>query len=174
MMPNQKQRFKTKPRPNLKPTGGRGDVKMLRSARERVIQTLAYEAIGLLIILPCYAFVTDHAVADSILLLVAVSIATMSWACLHNVIFDYVEARLTGRVASDRPQMLRLIHAASTEVTSVLVTTPVIVWVGGFGWWQALMVDFGLTVFYAAYAYCFHMVFDAMRPMSLPLPNLKN
>jgi uncharacterized membrane protein len=147
---------------------------MLRSARERAIQTLAYEAIGLLIILPCYALVTGHAVADSVVLLVAVSIATMSWACFHNIIFDYVEARLTGRVASDRPQLLRLIHAASTEVTSILVTTPVIVMVGGFSWWQALMVDIGLTVSYATYAYCFHIVFDAMRPVCAALPRLES
>jgi uncharacterized membrane protein len=143
---------------------------ILRSGRERLLQTLLYEVGGLLIVLPLYALVTGHAMKDSLLLLVAVSIATMTWACLHNVIFDYVEARRTGRVASDRPQVLRLIHAASTEVTSILVTTPVIVLTGGFGWWQALMVDIGLTLFYASYAYVFHLAFDALRPVTLVLP----
>ncbi len=107
---------------------------VLRSARERLLQTLLYETVGLLLVLPCYALLTGHAASESLALLVAVSIATMSWACLHNLGFDYVEALTTGRVASDRPQLLRLFHAASTEVTSILVTTPVIVFVGGFGW----------------------------------------
>lgn len=138
---------------------------ILRSGRERFLQTLLYEIGGLVLVLPLYAMVTGHAMADSLVLLVAVSIATMSWACAHNIGFDYVEARLTGRVASDRPQLLRLVHAASTEVTSILVTTPVIVLMGGFGWWQALMVDIGLTLFYAAYAYVFHLGFDWMRPV---------
>ena len=138
---------------------------VLRSARERLLQTLLYETGGLLLVLPCYALVTGHAVAESLALLVAVSIATMSWACLHNLGFDYVEALMTGRVASDRPQVLRLAHAASTEVTSIIVTTPVIVFVGGFGWWEALLVDIGLTLFYAAYAYGFHLVFDWARPV---------
>ena len=138
---------------------------VLRSARERLLQTLLYEAGGLALVLPCYALVTGHAVAESLALLVAVSIATMSWACLHNLGFDYVEALMTGRVASDRPQVWRLIHAASTEITSILVTTPVIVLVGGFGWWEALLVDIGLTLFYAAYAYGFHLVFDWARPV---------
>jgi uncharacterized membrane protein len=143
---------------------------ILRSGRERLLQTLLYEVGGLLVVLPLYALVTGHAMKDSLLLLVAVSIATMTWACLHNVIFDYVEALRTGRVASDRPQVLRLVHAASTEVTSILITTPVIVLAGGFTWWQALMVDIGLTLFYATNAYVFHLVFDALRPMSVALP----
>lgn len=144
---------------------------IMRSAQERLLQTLLYEAGGLLIVLPCYALVTGHAFADSLVLLVAVSIATMTWTCVHNVGFDYIEATLTGRVASDRPQYLRLIHAASTEVTSIIVTTPVIVLAGGFGWWQALFVDIGLTLFYAAYAYGFHLVFDALRPVrAIQLP----
>ena len=140
---------------------------VLRSARERLLQTLWYETDGLLLllVLPCYALVTGHAVVESMALLVAVSIATMSWACLHNLGFDYVEALLTGRIASDRPQVWRLIHAASTEITSILVTTPVIVLVGGFGWWEALLVHIGLTLFYAAYAYGFHLVFDWLRPV---------
>jgi uncharacterized membrane protein len=143
---------------------------ILRSGRERLLQTLLYEAGGLLIVLPLYAWVTGHSMDESLVLLVAVSIATMTWASLHNIAFDYVEARLTGRVASDRPQLLRLAHAASTEVTSILVTTPIIVLVGGFGWWQALLVDVGLTLFYAAYAYGFHMGFDFLRPVSAAVP----
>jgi uncharacterized membrane protein len=147
---------------------------ILRSARERLLQTLLYEVGGLLLVLPCYAFVTGHAFADSLVLLVAVSIATMTWACVHNIGFDYMEAAFTGRVASDRPQILRLTHAASTEVTSILVTTPVIVLVSGFGWWQALFVDIGLTFFYAAYAYGFHLVFDAFRPVRAALRPVKH
>jgi uncharacterized membrane protein len=135
-MPKKIHHHKTSYRPNPEHCGGQKECNMLRSARERAIQTLSYEAIGLLIILPCYAVVTGHAVADSVVLLVAVSIATMSWACLHNIAFDYVESRLTGRVASDRPQGLRLVHAASTEITSILVTTPVIVLAGGRPSWS--------------------------------------
>jgi uncharacterized membrane protein len=143
---------------------------ILRSGRERLLQTLLYELGGLLIVLPLYAIITGHALADSMVLLIAVSVATMSWACLHNMAFDYMEALQTGRVASDRPQFLRFIHAISTEVTSILVTTPVIVLMGGFGWRQALLVDIGLTLFYAVYAYSFHLVFDAVRPVCAPIP----
>jgi uncharacterized membrane protein len=36
------------------------------------------------------------------------------------------------------------------------------------------MVDVGLTIFYAAYAYGFHIVFDALRPVRKVLPSLEN
>ena len=39
--------------------------------------------------------------------------------------------------------------------------------VGGHGFWEAVAVDIGLTLFYTAYAYVFHMVFDRLRPVTL-------
>jgi uncharacterized membrane protein len=138
---------------------------ILRSTRERCLQTLLYEAGGLVVVLPLYAVITGHTVADSLLLLVAVSIACMTWAAVHNTMFDSVECRLTARVASDRPQRWRLVHAFSHEVSSIVVTNPVIMLVAGVGFWEALLIDIGLTLAYTVYAYFFHLGFDALRPV---------
>ncbi len=141
---------------------------VLRSARERLLQTVLYELGGLLLVTPLYGIVTGHTAAEAMFLLIAVSIATMSWAAFHNTVFDYFEQKHTGRVASDRPQALRFVHAASTEVTSVIVTTPVIMAIGKYGFWDALLVDIGLTLIYSAYAYLFHIAFDFIRPIQIP------
>jgi uncharacterized membrane protein len=138
---------------------------IMRSARERAIQTFAYEIGGLAAVTPLYGLVTGHTGADSLLLLSAVAVTCLAWAAVHNTVFDWIEARQTHRVASDRPQRLRLVHAASHEFSSILVTTPVIMLVTGFGLWQALLVDIGLTVGYMGYAYVFHVVYDRMRPV---------
>ena len=45
------------------------------------------------------------------------------------------------------------------------MTLPIVMWMGGFGFWAALAVNIGFTVFYAAYTYIFHIVFDWLRPM---------
>jgi Chlorhexidine efflux transporter len=37
---------------------------------------------------------------------------------------------------------------------------------GGHGFWRALAIDIGLTLFYAVYAYGFHLVYDRLRPVS--------
>lgn len=137
----------------------------LRSIRERAIQTLSYEAGGLLLAVPLYAAVMDETGSESATIIVCLSLAAMVWSPIHNCLFDLVDLKITGRVASDRPHTVRLVHAASHELTSCLVTVPIIMAISSFGFWQALAVDIGLTLLYTAYAYVFHIVFDWLRPV---------
>ena len=137
----------------------------LRNARERVLQTLLFEAGGLLLVTPLLAWVTGAHTGESLLLLVALSVAVMVWATIYNTVFDRVEARLAGRVASARPHRLRVLHALGLEVSSVLATLPIIVAMTGLGWWQALAMDIALGAVYAAYGYLYHWLFDRLRPV---------
>ena len=139
----------------------------LRSLRERVIQTVAFEAGGLLIAAPLYGWVFGRSGFDSFLLLMAVSAVLLLWLPIHNTAFDLCERRMTGRLASDRPQKLRIAHAISVEFTSTLVTWPVIVFLGGHGVWVALAIDLGLSAFYVLYGYLFHLGFDRLRPVQM-------
>ena len=138
----------------------------LRNLRERFIQTLAYEAGGLLLVTPIYALVAGKKAAESFTLMVALSVLVMIWSPIFNTLFDWVEGRTTGRSASDRPHRLRLLHAALLEVTSVVVTLPAVMWLGGHDFLSALAIDVGLTLAYAAYAYVFHFSFDKLRPVT--------
>lgn len=138
----------------------------LRSARERFYQTISFELGGLLLAAPLCALVFGKSAQASLALVLAISVAAMAWSPLHNTVFDWLDLRLTGRTASERPHGLRLVHAASNEVTSTFVTVPVIMWIAGLAFWQALALDVTLTLFYGAYAYVFHLGYDRMRPMS--------
>lgn len=137
----------------------------LRSARERILQTLCFEGLGLLLVAPLYAWVSGAHTGESFVMVAAVSVAVMVWAALYNTAFDMVERRRTGRVASDRPHGLRTLHAIGLEVSSVVVTTPVIWAMTDLGWWGALLADLGLAVAYSAYAYLFHWGYDRLRPV---------
>lgn len=137
----------------------------LRTIRERALQTIAYEAGAFLIAAPLYALIAGHGASQSSLLVIAVAVACMIWAPLHHTLWDWLEWRFKHRLASDRPQWLRLLHAASHEVSSIIVTTPVIMLVGGHEFWHALMVDIGLTLLYSVYAYFFHIAYDWLRPV---------
>lgn len=139
----------------------------LRSLRERVIQTAAFEIGGLLIAAPLYGLVFGRNSFDSLVLLMAVSAALLLWLPIHNTGFDICERRMTGRSASDRPHKLRIAHAISVEFTSTLVTWPVIVFVGGHGVWVALAIDLGLSAIYVLYGYLFHLIFDWLRPVQV-------
>jgi uncharacterized membrane protein len=137
----------------------------VRSWRERALQTLAFELGGLLIVAPIWTLVTGATAAESVTLLICLSAAVMAWMAGYNTVFDLAEARLAGMVASDRPHARRVLHAVGLEVTSALVTWPLIAVVAGLGWLEALVADLGLTIAYAIYGYVFHLGFDRLRPV---------
>lgn len=86
---------------------------MQRSGIERILQTLIFEAGGLVLAVPAYEATFGRGADQGLVLMVALSVAVMIWTPLHNMLFDRAEYRLTGRPASARPPSLRLIHALS-------------------------------------------------------------
>jgi len=150
----------------MPPPPGEAAAPALRSARERLIQTLCFEAGGLLLVAPLYALASGSGAAASFGLVAALSLVVMAWAALFNTVFDLVEWRCCGRVASDRPPRWRVLHAVLHEASAVIVTWPVIVALTGLSWAAALLADLGLTLAYAAWAYVFHQAYDRWRPVS--------
>jgi uncharacterized membrane protein len=140
----------------------------MRSLRERVIQTLSYELGALLIAAPLYQWLFSVTAGESLQLLVTLSVAVMLWSPLHNTVFDWLDARWFDRVASDRDGLSRWVHAFSHEISTLVVTLPLIVWIGGYAWFDALLLDLGLTLFYTLYAWVFHWCFDRLRPVKAP------
>jgi uncharacterized membrane protein len=138
---------------------------MLRNPRERIFQTILFEAGGFVITLPVYLLYAGHAPGEGALVVAALALAVMLWSPLHNTLFDLIDLRMSGRVASDRPHGLRVVHAVSHEVTSVIATTPLLMWLGGHGLAEALMIDLGFTLAYAVWAYVFHLLYDRWRPV---------
>ena len=137
----------------------------LRSTRERVIQTLWFEGIGLLLVAPLYASVAGAGMRESFAMVAVVSMVVMAWSAVFNTVFDRIEWRWTGRVASDRPHRLRSLHALLHELTAMVVSCPVIYAMTPLSWGEALLADLGLTLAYTAYAYAFHVGYDRLRPV---------
>jgi uncharacterized membrane protein len=139
----------------------------IRCWRERLVQTLWFEALGVAIVSPLYAAITEAAMDDSVVLLSALSVAVMGWSALFNTAFDRIEYFCLGRLASDRRHGLRVLHTIGHETTTAVVTWPLIVALTPFGWLEALLADVGLSLTYAVYGYCFHLGFDRLRPVRL-------
>lgn len=137
----------------------------IRSWRERVVQTLWFEGIGLLLVAPLYAWVSGGGGGESLRLVATLSLVVMVWAAVYNTLFDVVERRRTGRVASDRPHAWRTLHAIGLESSAVLLTWPVIWALTDLSWGAALLADLGLTLTYMAYGYAFHWGYDRTRPV---------
>jgi uncharacterized membrane protein len=137
----------------------------IRTWRERVAQTLWYEGIGLLLVSPLYAWASGSGGSESLMLLATLSLVVMAWAALYNTLFDLVERRCTGRVASDRSRGVRTVHAIGLESSAVLLTCPVILVMTNSSLAAALLANLGLTAIYAVYGYAFHWAYDRLRPV---------
>ncbi len=143
----------------------------IRSWRERGLQTLWFEGLGLAIVAPLYGWAASAGVGESFSLVAALSLVVMAWSALFNTVFDVVEFRLTGRVASARPRLLRVVHAIGFETTAMGVSVPVIYAMSDYDWMQALQADVALTLAYVFYGYVFHRLYDRWRPVSVrPMP----
>jgi uncharacterized membrane protein len=137
----------------------------VRNLRERILMTLALEAGGLIVVIPLFAALTNTSPSESAALIIAVSIVVMVWSPIHNLLWDHNESRHTGRVASDRPHHLRIVHALTHEVTSALLTVPVILLMTNYTFVGALLADLGLTVFYTFWVWLFNLAWDGWRPV---------
>ena len=137
-----------------------------RSGTERALQSLAFELGGLVLAVPIYQAVYGGSPKENLVLMVALSLAALVWNPLHNRCFDAVEYRLTGRIASDRPHGLRIVHAVSHEVTPIMLTLPLILLLSPHGLGAALALNVGLTLSYVAYAYIFYLIYDRLIPVA--------
>lgn len=139
---------------------------MLRTARERLLQTAACETGWIVLAVPAYALLFDQPVVQSSLLVMALWLAGLAWSPVFNTVFDLAEWRLARRAASDRPTRLRLVHALAHEASSVVVTAPLIMIIGGHGLLEAIAIDIGLSILDATYTYLFHVAYDRLRPVA--------
>ncbi|MEP7297980.1 MAG: PACE efflux transporter [Burkholderiales bacterium] len=146
-------RCSTKPRPAI------------RDLRERVIQTLWFELLGLALVAPLFAYFSGVSAGDSFALLLALAIVVTFWSGLYNSAFDLAELHLAGRVASERPHRWRVLHTVGLETSAIVLTWPLVVAFTTLGWREALLADIGLTLAYIAYGYVFHIAFDRLRPV---------
>jgi uncharacterized membrane protein len=138
----------------------------IRSFRERVIQTCWFEAIGLLAFTPLLALTMQENASASLTLLIALSITAMTVSALFNSAFDWLEYRHLRRRASDRPHLIRLLHAGMMELCITCATLPLVKFALNTSWLDALWIDLGLLILYAVYGYFFHLFYDHIRPVT--------
>ncbi len=115
--------------------------------------------------MPAYALVFGTTTSDGFIMIAAISLAVMLWSSLYNTAFDWLDWFRHRRVASDRPTGLRVVHAVLHEITSMLVTLPLLIVLGGHSFYAALATDIALTLFYTAYTFVFHLAYDRWRPV---------
>jgi uncharacterized membrane protein len=133
---------------------------------DRIRQAALFELFGLILIAPPFAWLSGQRPGLSFGILALISAIALAWNALYCFAFDRIEARLCGRQADRRPWALRAAHAAGYEGGLLLGTLPIIMHAFGWGFWQALWADIGVSLAYMSFAFLFHLLYDRVFPIA--------
>jgi len=131
----------------------------MQGKKRKVVQAVSYEAVALVFITPMLAWVFGGGLAVSGGLALALCVTAMLWNMLFNSLFEAWEKR---QRKPQRTVARRVLHAVSFELGLLLMTVPMLVWALSIGWWQALVTDFSLMLFFLLYAFVFQWGFDLL------------
>lgn len=135
----------------------------LQGPWRKVVHATLYELIAVAIVSLGIAWLLQHDLADTGALAVATSVVALLWNVVFNSLFEAWERRQADRRRTVRR---RVWHAIGFEGGMVALTVPLIAWWLNLGWWDALLTDLGLVVFFLVYTFAFNWVFD--RTFGLP------
>ena len=137
-----------------------------RNLRDRARQVALFEIGGLVLSTPPFVWLSDVPFMDAAGLMFVLALIATLWNAAYNTGFDWIEGRLTGRQADQRPWLLRVAQALGFEGGILLMGLPVVMAWTGMGWMAALVADIGLALFYVVYAFFFNLAFVRVFPIT--------
>ena len=138
----------------------------MQGIKRRVIHTLSFEIIGLIIAVPLFAWIFDEGLEHIGILTVVMSLMAMVWNMTFNKLFELWEVR---QLSHHRTVTRRVMHALCFEGGLLIMTLPLIAWWMQMNLWQALLTDLGYMLFFLVYGFVFNWGFD--RVFGLPKLN---
>lgn len=126
---------------------------------ERIIHSLIYEAIALVLTALLAVFATGKGVVEMTGLAALLSLIAMSWNYVFNIIFD----KIFGSNRIDRTALMRLVHGISYEAGMIVFTFPTIMIATGKDFLTVLALDIGIVFFFVVYAIAYNWVYDVVR-----------
>ncbi len=130
-----------------------------RSPAERLLHALTYEAVAICLCTPALAWALGRPLLQLGVLTLMFAAIAMLWNISFTWLFDHAQQRLGFR----RSFGVRCVHAALFELGLVLLLVPLAAWWLGVGLWQALLLDFGLILFFLPYTLVFNWSWDVLR-----------
>ncbi|WP_025732452.1 PACE efflux transporter [Carnimonas nigrificans] len=135
----------------------------MRTFWDRVRHTLAFEIIGLLIVLPLGSWLFGISLEHMGGVAVISAVVATLWNYLYNLGFDITLKRLYGQVAKTVPQ--RFLHAFLFEAGLLLILQPLIMLYLGSGALDTLGMTVTLAIFYMCYAFVYNLAYDWLFPL---------
>lgn len=129
------------------------------SALERLFHALLFEIGALLSTVLLMDFLTNHSTSLLATTIILISIIAMVWNVVFNLLFDrwFPGERLARGLA------IRLLHTTAFELGLLLFTVPLVALMLNIGWWEAFVMDIGMTLFVMSYSLIFNWLYDYLR-----------
>jgi len=140
----------------------------MQGLKRRIIHTVSFEIIGLILAVPLFAWIFDDGLTHIGILTVVMSLIAMAWNVIFNKLFELWEAR---QISKQRTILRRSIHALCFEGGLMAFTLPLIAWWMQMPLWEALLTDLGYMLFFVIYGFVFNWGFDHI--FGLPKLNQK-
>ncbi len=129
------------------------------SLKERILHTLLFEAIALLLLTVLAVIITGNDIAKMSGLALALSMIAMLWNFAFNILFD----KLYGEDRISRTLSQRIQHGFGFELGMLLFSFPVIMWVLQLDLLSVFLMDVGAMIFFLLYAIAFNWIYDISR-----------
>ncbi|MEN2839300.1 hypothetical protein HPFOLIGI_01479 [Mannheimia haemolytica] len=129
------------------------------TAWERVFHALLFECFAIIFTVIFTSWLTSHRMVDLTAVIVMISVIAMVWNVIFNWGFDKV---FTGERVQ-RGLGIRILHSFLFEGGLLVFTIPLVMYMLDIGWWQAFVMDIGMTLFVLVYSVVFNWVYDHLR-----------
>lgn len=129
------------------------------STFERFLHALLFEIGAIFSTILLMKSITDHHTAVLTSTIVLISLIAMGWNMIFNFFFDkwFAGERLA------RGLGIRLLHTVGFEVGLLFFTLPLVAFMLEISWWEAMVMDIGMTLFVMLYALGFNWIYDYIR-----------
>lgn len=141
----------------------------MQGAKRRIVYITLYEGIAVVVTSLALALL-GHSLGQAGVASIATSAIALLWNLAWNWLFEQWERRQSRK---GRSLGRRVAHAIGFEGGLVLFIVPLFAWWLQISWWEALVLDAGLIVFFLVYTFVYNWAFDrifGLPASALPTP----
>ena len=128
-------------------------------SKRRMVHALSYEIILLIVIAVVLSYFFDLPLEVTGLLGVVMALTSVIW----NMVFNHFFVNFEKQTNLKRTLPVRILHAIGFEGGLMLATIPMIAYALNMGIWQAIVLDFSLTLGILVYTFVFQWCYDTLE-----------
>ena len=128
-------------------------------SKRRIVHALSYEIILLVIIALALSFIFELPLEVTGVLGIFMAVTSVIWNMVFNHYFEKFEAKHQLK----RTVRVRILHAIGFEGGLMLATIPMVAYAMNMSLWQAIVLDFSLTLCILVYTFIFQWCYDLIE-----------